>query len=135
MDVEQSIPACFEAQAARYPDSLAVVGADRQFTYAELDRLANRLARAILERLGDGEEPVALLLEHGALIVAAILGVLKAGKIYVALDPASPDARTADMLEDSRARLVLTSAGLLARAQHVASRGQHVLDADAVGGD
>jgi non-ribosomal peptide synthetase component F len=88
--INQSIAGRFEQQVAQHPDRLAVVSAESQLTYAELNQVANRIARAVLSHLGEGEEPVALLFEEGAFIIAAILGVLKAGKIYVPLDPAFP---------------------------------------------
>ncbi len=130
--IEQSIAARFEQQVARYPDRLAVVTAELQFTYAELNQAANCLARAILAHLGEGEEPVALLFEQGAFVIAAILGILKAGKIYVSLDPAFPHARTAYMLEDSQARLLLTNTKHLSQAQRLAQKGQHILNCDDV---
>jgi amino acid adenylation domain-containing protein len=131
--IDQSIPARFEQQAARYPDRLAVVSADLQFTYAELNRVSNRIARAVLSHLGEGEEPVALLFKHGAFLIAAILGVLKAGKIYMSLDPADPDSRMGSMLEDSQAKLLLTNREHLSRArQLVQERGQKILNCDDV---
>src|SRR6185436_13854730 len=86
--LEQSIGARFEAQARRGPDRLAVKHGATAWTYAQLDAAANRVARAILAARGPGAEPVGLVLEQGAWLVAAILGALKAGKIYVPLDPA-----------------------------------------------
>ena len=79
--IEQSIPARFEQQVHRYPDRLAVKTRHDACTYEALNQAANRVARAILARRGEGEEPVALLLDHDIAIVAAIFGVLKAGKI------------------------------------------------------
>lgn len=130
VDPQASLASVFEAQAARHPDRLAVAGADARLTYAELDRAANGVARQVLSRLGPDDATVALLLPPGAAIVAAILGALKAGKIYVALDPSYPEARTAYMLADSQARLLLTDTrhGALARA--VARDGQEVVDDD-----
>jgi amino acid adenylation domain-containing protein len=130
--VEQSIPARFDAQATRHPDRRALAGVDRRLTYRELDRLTNRLARAIVARLGEGEEPVALLLPQGVLVVVAILAALKAGKIYVVLDPELPDARMAELLGDSQARLIVTAGSHLERARGLAREGQHVLDGDAL---
>ena len=129
-EIEQSICARFEQQVARYPNRLAVVTPGLQLTYTELNQAANRLARSILAHVGEGEEPVALLFEHGALIIAAILGILKAGKIYVSLDPAFPHARTAYMLEDSQAKLLLTNTKHFSQAQRLAQGGQHVLNCD-----
>lgn len=129
---EQSIPDRFEQQVARYPHRLAVVSADLQFTYTELNQVANRIARAILSHLGEGEEPVALLFEHGAFLIAVILGVLKAGKIYMSLDPADPHTRMGSMLEDCQAKLLLTNTKHLSRARQFAQGGQQILDCDDV---
>ena len=64
---------------------------ERALTYFELNKVANQIARSILARRGQGSEPIALLFEHGIEVVAAILGVLKAGKFYVAMDIDSPE--------------------------------------------
>ncbi len=130
--MEQSIVDRFEQQVARYPDRLAVVTPELQFTYTELNQVANRLARAILAHLGEGEEPVALLFEQGAFIIASILGILKAGKIYVPLDPTFPHARTAEMLEDSQAKLLLTNARHLSEARPLVQAGLRILNCDDV---
>ncbi len=129
--IDQSITARFEQQAARYPDRLAVASADRRFTYSELNQAANRIARAILSRLGEGAEPVGLLFDHGAFLIAALLGVLKAGKIYMALDLPDPQPRMASMLEDSQAKLLLTNTKHLPLARQLAQgSGQQVLNCD-----
>jgi amino acid adenylation domain-containing protein len=130
MGPDASLASVFEAQAVRHGDRLAVAGDDGRLTYAELDGAANAVARLILARLRPDDATVALLLPPGAAIVAAILGVLKAGKIYVALDPSYPEARTAYMLRDSQARLVLTDARLGALARQIASDGQAVVEGD-----
>ena len=106
--IEQSILARFEQQVARYPDRLAIKTENQQITYDELNKAANRLARAILAQRGEGEEAVALMLEHGAPILTGILGVLKAGKIYTPLDPSFPRSRLKYMLENSEAGCIVT---------------------------
>ena len=134
-EIEQSIPARFAAQARRYPDRLAVKSGLDTWTYAELDRKANRVAGAVVAALGERPEPVGVLLEQGALLVAAILGVLKAGKIYVPLDPAFPEARLAQMLEDAGVRVVVTTADARPMAAAAAPTGAELIEADAADGD
>ena len=107
-EIEQSIAARFEQQVARYPDRLAVKTGNYQLTYDALNRVSNRLARAILEQRGEGQEPIALLLSHGASVIVGLLGVLKAGKIHVPMDPSFPRTRIAYILEDSQAGLIVT---------------------------
>ncbi len=97
-DIEQSIPDRFEKQVRLYPHRLAVRTNTDLLTYDELNKAANCVARAIVEKRGKGEEPIPLLLEKGAPMIAAILGVLKAGKIYVPLDPLYPQARINTLL-------------------------------------
>lgn len=108
-EVEQSIPARFERQVLRHGARLAVKTRYQALTYRQLNATANRIARAILARRGEGEEAIALLLEPDVLAAAAILGVLKAGKVAVYLDLALPPARRADMMRDAEPGLVLTS--------------------------
>src|SRR5918998_2590709 len=103
-ETEQSIPQRFEQQVRRFPDRLAVKTRNHQLSYAALNKVANRVARALLAQRGEGAESIALLLEHDASMIAAILGVLKAGKVYVPLDPSFPYARNEYILEDSQAR-------------------------------
>src|SRR5215211_708643 len=108
-ETEQSIPQRFEQQVSRYPDRLAVKTRNHQLSYAALNQVANRVARALLAQRGEGAESIALLLEHNASMIAAIIGVLKAGKVYVPLDPSFPYARNAYILEDSQASLIMTN--------------------------
>jgi amino acid adenylation domain-containing protein len=106
--IEQSIGSRFREQATRYPDNTAVKTKNEQWTYRQLERLSNRVANAILALRGDGEERVALFFRHGASTIAAMLGVLKAGKTYVPLDPAHPLPRINRLIADSTAAAVLT---------------------------
>jgi amino acid adenylation domain-containing protein/non-ribosomal peptide synthase protein (TIGR01720 family) len=103
----------FEEQARNEPERVALVCGREQLTYGELNARANQLARYLM-RLGVGPESrVGICLEPGAEMVVAVLGVLKAGGAYVPLDPAYPEERLALMLDDSRARVLLTESRLL----------------------
>ena len=129
-EIEQSIASRFEQQVARYPDRIAVVGDEFRSTYAELDQAANRIARVILAHTVTADQTIALLFRPGVSIIAAILGILKAGKIYVALDPAYPRARLGYMLQDSEAKLILTDQLHFPLAQELASNGQQIIDCE-----
>src|SRR5262245_15329605 len=128
--IDHSISVRFEQQVGLYPNRAAVVSSNLQFTYEELNQIANGIARAVISQLGESEEPVALLFEEGALVVAAILGVLKAGKIYLPLNQALPQARMASLLKDSQARLLLTHGKYLSQAQQLAFGGPKILNLD-----
>lgn len=120
----------FERQVLVHPDRLAVATDDYELTYRELNGETNRVAQAVLSQLGEGEEPVALLLEHGPQGVAAVMGVLKAGKFYVPLDPMHPESRSADILSISGAGLVLTDDRNLALASRLTQDAGKLLNID-----
>ena len=110
-----SIPALFDAQAARAPEGVALSCAGRSMTYRELDEAANRLAHLLAGRgVGPGER-VALLLSRSAEAVVAILAVLKTGAAYVPIDPAHPDARIGFLLADAAPIAAITTPGLRPR--------------------
>jgi amino acid adenylation domain-containing protein len=120
-EVEQSIAARFEAQAARRPEALAIRDGAHEWNYGDLNARANRIGRALLaDAPAANGSPVALLFEHGAPAIAAMLGVLKAGRCYVVLNPAHPAARLAAILDDSGAETILTSDLNVATAQNLA---------------
>jgi amino acid adenylation domain-containing protein len=102
-----------EAQALHTPDAVAISYGDRGLTFAALDAWANRIARR-LRRLGVGPEVrVALCLERSFEMVAAMLGVLKAGGAYLPLDPGDPGARLRWLIEHTQATVLLTQEHLL----------------------
>ena len=129
-DEGASLVSMFEQRVARYPDRIAVVSGESRLSYGELNQASNRIAHLLVARLGSGETTVALLFQPGTSIVAAILGVLKAGKIYVALDPSYPQPRTAYMLEDCEATLLLTDTRHFSFANQLAQGGQEVVNCD-----
>ena len=96
----------FENQARRTPENIAVAGADRSLTYAELNARANRFARRLVE-MGVGPEVlVAICVERSPEMIVGLLGILKAGGAYLPLAPALPLERLAFMLEDAGASIV-----------------------------
>lgn len=107
-DASPTIHQLFEAQAARTPDNIAVWSESYSLTYDQLNRRANKLARR-LQSLGvEAEVPVAILLERSPEMIVSIFAVLKAGGVYVPLDPTYPADRLAWMLSDAAAPVLLT---------------------------
>jgi amino acid adenylation domain-containing protein len=110
-----TLPQRFEAQAARAPDQRALLWRAQVVTFHELNAQANRIAHLLLSHGGPGDrvvirpgDHVGIALPRGPLMVAAILGVLKIGAVYVALDPAGPPERLKLMVDDADLRAVLT---------------------------
>ncbi|WP_426220365.1 non-ribosomal peptide synthase/polyketide synthase [Pseudomonas sp. DWRC2-2] len=122
----------FEAQALAQPDTLALQFNGRAFSYGELNRRANRLAHRLIAAGVGPDVLVAVHVERSLDMVVGLLATLKAGGAYVPLDPQFPADRLAYMLEDSRARVLLTQPHLEGRL--VQPQGLQVLmveDADA----
>ncbi|MCW3053635.1 MAG: Malonyl CoA-acyl carrier protein transacylase, partial [Chthonomonadales bacterium] len=102
----------FEAQVARTPHAIAVVGVESTYTYQELNVAANRLAHR-LRGCGVGRETrVGLLMERTAAMIVGVLGILKAGGAYVPLTPDTPKLRVAHQLQQTEAQVVVTLAPL-----------------------
>jgi amino acid adenylation domain-containing protein/non-ribosomal peptide synthase protein (TIGR01720 family) len=101
-------------QAARRPDAVALTFQDRRVTYRELDGRANHLANR-LRTLGVRlEDRVALCVDRSPDMVIALLAALKAGAVYVPIDPVLPSERQTFMLEDSEVKVILTQEHLRA---------------------
>ena len=107
--LEQSLSDRFEQQVKLYPERIAIKNKGEAVSYRGLNSMANRVAQVLLQACGEGQEPIALLLENGEAVIAAILGVLKSGKVYVPLDPSLPQTRTEFILRDSQAKVILTN--------------------------
>ncbi|HEY4747585.1 MAG TPA: AMP-binding protein, partial [Steroidobacteraceae bacterium] len=110
-----SLPELFAAQVARSPDAIAVVFEQHSLSYRELDARSSQLAQH-LRALGVGPEVVVgLCLERSLEMIVALLGILKAGGVYLPLDPDYPPERLAYMLADAGAAVLVTQAALRAR--------------------
>lgn len=109
----------FEAQVERTPDAPALSFGDIVWTYRQLDSRAERWAEWLQGRGVGPEIPVALCLSRSPHQVAAILAVLKAGGVYVPLEPDLPDDRIAYVLKETVAAVMLTDARLRDRFSHM----------------
>ena len=136
--VEGSIADRFQQQARKFPDRLAIKADRVQLTYEQLDRVSNRVARAILAKHGDSTRAIALLFKQGVSMLIANLSVLKAGKAYVQLDYSLPIPRARQIAQDSDAGLIVTDNDRLSLAHELfpdSSRILNINDLDAAYSD
>ena len=122
-ELETSIPARFEAKVRRYADRIALRSGDQHVSYRTLNESANRLARVLYNDHGNHSAPVALLFSPGIEPIITILSILKAGSIYVPLNPSYPLTKLARMFEDSCASVMVTDAKNLALAETLCTAG------------
>lgn len=106
----------FAAVCAARPDGAAVVDADGAMSYAQLDALSSAIARFIVDRGYGVEAKVGVMCGRNRFFVAAAVGILRAGAVYVPLDPMLPLQRRAIMLDNCGARLLLTDAAHVGEA-------------------
>ena len=111
-DLGKTLPELFEAQARQTPDRVALVFGERQLSYARLNRDANRIAHRLRALGVVPGDLVAVCLERSPEMVAALLGIQKAGGAYLPLDPAYPADRLAFMLEDGKVAVIVTHSAL-----------------------
>ncbi|MEG3875939.1 amino acid adenylation domain-containing protein [Microcoleus sp. herbarium7] len=103
----------FEAQVEKTPDAVAIAFEERQLTYRELNRQADRLADYLRELGVRSEVLVGICVERSIEMVVGLLGILKAGGAYVPLDPAYPQERLAFILSDAQVSVLLTRETLI----------------------
>jgi amino acid adenylation domain-containing protein len=122
-----SVPARFRQIVSCHAERIAVSTGGGQWTYAELDARSTALACALVERLDSPGAVVALLCEHSAPLVAGILGVLKAGGIYLALDADEETTSLEAILGNAHARLLVTDQANASQARSLAGDSLEVL--------
>ncbi|MEL6403894.1 MAG: amino acid adenylation domain-containing protein [Chloroflexota bacterium] len=122
----------FEAQVAKTPTAITVVDSERQLTYAELNGKANALAHE-LQSVGIRTETfVPVCMHHSIDLVVALWGILKAGGVYVPLDPQYPTERMQYILDDiGDVPLIITDAELEEQFTDIGTK-TRIVDADSV---
>jgi amino acid adenylation domain-containing protein len=105
---DKYLPAVFEKQVEKAPDTIAVVFEDEYLSFDHLNRRANQLARHLLSLGVSAGDLVAIYVDRSLELLISILGTLKAGAAYVPLDPEWPRDRLAFVLEQTCAPVILT---------------------------
>jgi len=122
---EDTIVSRFERQAAAAPDKLAIVTDDISLTYRALALKAAKIAGALSSVGPQRTRPIVIFMPDEASRVAAILGVLKANRIFVPLASDSPEEWITKVIEDSGAGLIIVDASIRLVAERAA--GDHVV--------
>ena len=105
-DNTQTVLSLFKAQVAKTPDALALVYADKRFTYREVDDISDRIAAG----LHPTTNVIAIKVQRSEWMVLGALAVLKTGCAYLPLDPSYPEERLAYMQQDANSCMLLTEA-------------------------
>ena len=104
----QCIHQLFEAQVQQHPDQIAIRFSGQSLTYQELSDRSNQFAH-YLQKLGvNSEAIIGICLEPSLEMIIAMLGILKAGGVYLPLDPSYPSERLKFMVEDAKVAILIT---------------------------
>lgn len=117
----QTIHGWFEATAAQYPESPAITSPTGRYTYRELNERANQVARVLLSNGLQKGEFVSIFMERSLETIISLLGILKAGGVYVPVDPEHPQERNSYIVEDTASSFVLTKESSLLEASRLFS--------------
>ncbi len=101
MDNSLTLHKLFEQQAAKNPQTPALILGKEVLNYAELNAKSNQLAHYLRERGLKVDTPVAVCFERSFEFIIAILGILKAGGAYIPLDPSNPAERLLLILKEA----------------------------------
>ena len=98
----------FEQQAKLRPEATAVVFEKQNLSYADINQKANRLAHFLRQKGVNTESMVGISVDRSVEMVVGLLAILKAGGVYVPIDPSYPEERIRYIIEDSGIKLLLT---------------------------
>ncbi len=134
-ELEKTITERFEQQVGLHPNHFAVKTGDVVLNYNDLNKLSNQLAYHILDLTVGVQGPIAFLLDNSVSQIIAIMGIIKAGNGYLALDPAFPAPRLAFMISDSETPILITDDKNLAFATQFSNPECQILRIDKISPD
>ncbi|MCP4152061.1 MAG: amino acid adenylation domain-containing protein, partial [bacterium] len=108
-DSEKTMHQLFEEQEARTPGNTAVIAAGREYTYSEVNEKANTLARTLRNRGVKPGKCVAVISDRTMEMIATVMGIVKAGGVYVPLEPYLPDTRISKILNALKIGQIVTN--------------------------
>ncbi len=114
LPIDKTVVQLFEDQAERTPVNIAVESEQETLTFEQLDERANQVANYLNQaKRIESEDRVGILMDRSPLLVAAILGILKAGAAYVPIEPSLPEARIKYIINDAGIGIVISQVGYI----------------------
>ncbi|WP_375584559.1 amino acid adenylation domain-containing protein [Cyclobacterium xiamenense] len=110
----------FRRQVTAYPEKPAVKEGSKSYTYAELDRLSDRICQFLHQSGFEHQFLVPVIMDRTYRYLSTILGIAKSGKAFVPLHPEWPERRIAKLLEELDAPLLITDGNFHARSKNIA---------------
>ena len=117
----------FNGVVARFENSVAIKEGKKSITYKELNEESNKIANYLKEKGLQKGEFVSIYLKRSMETVISILGIIKAGGVYVPLDPTHPVERNKYIINDTKSTNVITSESLLDRITGLVAENTNIL--------
>ena len=117
--VDSTLHGEFSKQANKTPDSVAVVFADQELTYSDVESRSNQIARFLQSQNIGAGDLVGICVNRSADMLVYLYGIMKAGAGYVPLDPVYPTDRLEYMCDHSGLKLVVTESELTTRVEEL----------------
>lgn len=130
-EIEETIPNRFRRAANQVPNNIAIETEFEKLTYLELDKISDQIATVITKKHSLDTPIVAVLMEHSPQALAAILGILKAGKSFVIFTPEMPLKKLAALWEDTLQPPILTNTKCLNIAAQISSA-ENIINLDKI---
>ncbi|HAO6010134.1 TPA: AMP-binding protein, partial [Listeria monocytogenes] len=106
---DKTVNELFEATALEYPEKTAVVFGDKSWSYSELNRRGNQVAHRLVALGIELGEAVGIVAERSLSMIAGLIGIIKAGAVYVPIDPKLPENRMKYLIEDASIKTIVTT--------------------------
>lgn len=128
----KTIPQLFQEQASKTPDDVAVMLNNETCTYRQLNEKSNQLAHYLRKQGVKNGQLVAICIEQSLAMIIGLLGVIKAGAAYVPIDPEYPQERVNYILQDTKAKLLLTNKAILNKFKYNANYLKNIITLEEV---
>jgi acyl-coenzyme A synthetase/AMP-(fatty) acid ligase/acyl carrier protein len=125
-----TIPDCIRRQAEQYPERPAVFDPQSSLTFREFDKASGFVAQFLMAACGTTSEAVLLLFDVNTNAVVASLGVMKAAKFFVGVDPTFPPSRLVQIMENAGVTVILTDTQYETLAHEIADTSQRVVNVE-----
>lgn len=125
---EDTIVSRFERQVAAAPDKPIIVSDDVSLSYRELDLRAKEIAAALGSLRSENDRPVVIFIGDEVARVAAMLGALKANRIFIPLAPNSPQGWVGEIIKESASTQIIVDGSTRSIVERASLKGVTVLD-------
>ena len=120
----------FENITSENPNKTILIAEDSELTYDELNKKANRIANSLIKRGVNIEDKIMFMMRRNSDLIAAVLGIVKAGAAFIPIDPNYPKNRINQILEDSNAKFVITSSQIEYDGENIIDVNELLLEED-----